>query len=228
MSVQTADPDRTAKWKHCLGALAQLSVLVFVAVSVAFTVLPKDVSAEGCRSKKCEEDCQHQKYQCEQTNGALCAVHYSACLLDCGQPSPVVHDFGTSPLGESPPLWRERFVNPEPRNFFDQDGNWGGKRTLYASWQYPDCKNPGIISDPVAGPFKLAYGQRFELKPRERQWVAVEFRPQESEPAQATLYLYWDDNTAFEWEKVITFTGTGAGMPVSLIFNVINSLLLAE
>lgn len=58
------------------------------------------------------------------------------------------------------------------------------------------------------GPFKLTYGQRWELKPGEHQKTAVAFTPQQAGTFRGVAYYYWDMRGATFKEVAIRYVGT--------------------
>jgi hypothetical protein len=92
--------------------------------------------------------------------------------------------------------------------------------TLYASWTPPNPSNYGIFSPNQYGPFKLSYGQRFELKPGEGQNVKVEIDPAMG-AQQARLYMWWDMRGTFYWDSVYDFKFNGGYSQLPAILNLI-------
>lgn len=121
-------------------------------------------------------------------------------------PTPTeVIDFGGVPVGQT-----ARVV----RRYYNRTTLIGPSRgTLYASWTPPDRSNLGNISPPIAGPFQLSYGQRWELRSGEGQNVAIDFVPTAPGTFRQKLYLWWDRRTRFEMQGVLEFVGTGVSPP---------------
>lgn len=71
----------------------------------------------------------------------------------------------------------------------------------------------GRFSPADLGPFRLAYGQRWELKNGEGQNIAVSFTPTDTSATSATLYLWWDFHGSFHWAGIYTIKGTRTPPP---------------
>ncbi len=76
--------------------------------------------------------------------------------------------------------------------------------TLYASWSKPSSGNIGDISSTNLPPFKLTYGQRWELKKGEGQNVQVAV-DRVIGSQQAILYMWWDERGNFKWDSAYEF-----------------------
>lgn len=96
--------------------------------------------------------------------------------------------------------------------------------TLYASWTPPNSSNYGIFSPNQYGPFKLPYGQRWELIPKRSkhsgQDVKVEIDPVMG-AQQARLYMWWEMRGTFYWDSVYDFKFNGGYNQLPAILNLI-------